>query len=143
MALFLKRSNHLKINNPSNSIRIVNNNINIKPTKYERIKKKTKEILLTSTVHGIPNIIRSENILMKITKDEKQFANKKLYNFEGDGRQNINPHNPFASSYGMEPYSQEVRNANLVNNTLEFSSILYSDDPLMRIKQKHKKNIIS
>jgi hypothetical protein len=79
----------------------------------------------------------------KITKDEKQFANKKLYNFEGDGRQNINPHNPFASSYGMEPYSQEVRNANLVNNTLEFSSILYSDDPLMRIKQKHKKNIIS
>jgi hypothetical protein len=79
----------------------------------------------------------------KITKDEKQFANKKLYNFEGDGRQNINPHSPFASSYGMEPYSQEVRNANLVNNTLEFSSILYSDDPLMRIKQKHKKNIIS
>jgi hypothetical protein len=79
----------------------------------------------------------------KITKDEKQFANKKLYNFEGDGRQNINPHNPFASSYGMEPYSQEVRNANLVNNTLEFSSIMMSDDPLMRIKQKHKKNIIS
>lgn len=79
----------------------------------------------------------------KITKDEKQFANKKLYNFEGDGRQNINPHSPFASSYGMEPYSQEVRNANLVNNTLEFSSIMHSDDPLMRIKQKHKKNIIS
>jgi len=79
----------------------------------------------------------------KITKDEKQFANKKLYNFEGDGRQNINPHSPFASSYGMEPYSQEVRNANLVNNTLEFSSIMHSEDPLMRIKQKHKKNIIS
>jgi hypothetical protein len=66
MAFFLKKSNHLKINNPSNSIGIVNNNINIKPTKFERIRKKTKEILLTSTVHGIPNIIRSENILMKI-----------------------------------------------------------------------------
>ena len=79
----------------------------------------------------------------KITKDEKQFANKKLYNFEGDGRQNINPHNPFASSYGMEPYSQEVRNANLVNNTLEFSSIMIEDNPFKRIKDKYKKNIIS
>jgi len=71
----------------------------------------------------------------KVNLDEKQFGDKKLYNFEGEGRPNINPHNPFSAAYGMERYDQSNRNQDPKNNTLEFSSILYSDDPF---KRKHK-----
>ena len=71
----------------------------------------------------------------KVNIDEKQFGDKKLYNFEGEGRPNINPHNPFSAAYGMERYDQSNRNQDPKNNTLEFSSILYSDDPF---KRKHK-----
>ena len=71
----------------------------------------------------------------KVNIDEKQFGDKKLYNFEGDGRPNTNPHNPFSASYGMEIYDQSNKNQNPKDNTLEFSSVLYSDDPF---KRKHK-----
>jgi hypothetical protein len=68
----------------------------------------------------------------KVNIDEKQFGDRKLYNFECDGRPNINPHNPFSSSYGMERYDQSNKNQNPRDNTLEFSSVLYLDDPLKR-----------
>ena len=71
----------------------------------------------------------------KVNIDEKQFGDRKLYNFEGEGRPNTNPHNPFSASYGMERYDQSNKNQNPKNNTLEFSSVLYSDDPF---KRKHK-----
>ena len=71
----------------------------------------------------------------KVNIDEKQFGDRKLYNFEGEGRPNMNPHNPFSASYGMQRYDQSKRNQDPKNNTLEFSSILYSDDPF---KRKHK-----
>jgi len=42
----------------------------------------------------------------------------------------------------MEPINQGKRNVNNVKNTLEFPTLLYSDDPLMRIKDKYKNNIV-
>jgi hypothetical protein len=78
----------------------------------------------------------------KINIDEKQYGNKKLYNFEcTDPR--IKPYNPFASSYGMEPYDQARRNPNNVNNTLEFSSVMFNDDPFKRIKNKYQNKIVT
>ena len=68
----------------------------------------------------------------KVNIDEKQFGDKKLYNFESDGRPNTNPHNPFSASYGMQRYDQSNKNQNPKDNTLEFSSVLYLDDPLKR-----------
>jgi hypothetical protein len=57
MSLFIKTTNNL----------IKNNHISINTTtKYERIKKKTKEILLVSSAVGIPNVIKSEKLLIKI-----------------------------------------------------------------------------
>jgi len=78
----------------------------------------------------------------KINIDEKQFANKKLYNFEETDKR-IRPTNPFASSYGMESIEQSQRNPNNVKNTLEFSSVMVDDDPFKRIKNKYKTNIIA
>ena len=74
----------------------------------------------------------------KITIDEKQFANTKLYNFEPT-QVNIKPTNPFSSMYGMEAIDQIKRNPNLQTNTLEFSSVMYDDCPLERIKRKYMK----
>jgi len=71
----------------------------------------------------------------KIGIDEKQFADKKLYNFDGEGRPNMNPHNPFSASYGMERYDQSKRNQSNKNNALEYSSVMYLDDPLKRKKK--------
>ena len=77
----------------------------------------------------------------KITIDEKQFADTKLYNFEPT-QVNIKPTNPFSSMYGMEALDQVKRNPNLEKNTLEFSSVMYDDCPLERIKRKYNKNKI-
>ena len=70
----------------------------------------------------------------KINIDDEQFANKKYYSF-GEGRKPNKPDNPFNASYGMERYNQSKRNADPKDNTLEYSSILYEDDPF---KRKHK-----
>ena len=78
----------------------------------------------------------------KINIDERQFANKKLYNFEETDKR-IRPINPFASSYGMESIEQSQRNPNNVKNTLEFSSVMTDDDPFKRIKDKYKTNIVA
>lgn len=78
----------------------------------------------------------------KINIDEKQFANKKLYNFEETDKR-IRPTNPFASSYGMESIEQSQRNPNNVKNTLEFSSVMVDDDPFKRIKNKYKTNVVA
>lgn len=72
----------------------------------------------------------------KITIDEKQFADTKLYNFEPT-QVNIKPTNPFSSMYGMEAIDQIKRNPNNVKNTLEFSSVMYDDCPIERIKRKY------
>ena len=77
----------------------------------------------------------------KITIDEKQFADTKLYNFEPT-QVNIKPTNPFSSMYGMEAIDQIKRNPNNVKNTLEFSSIMFDDCPIERIKRKYNKNKI-
>jgi len=77
----------------------------------------------------------------KITIDEKQFADTKLYNFEPT-QVNIKPTNPFSSMYGMEAIDQIKRNPNNVKNTLEFSSVMYDDCPIDRIKKKYQKNKI-
>lgn len=71
----------------------------------------------------------------KVNIDEKQFGDKKLYNFDGEGRPNMNPHNPFSASYGMQRANQTKLNADLQDNTLEYSAVMYSDDPF---KRKHK-----
>jgi hypothetical protein len=42
----------------------------------------------------------------------------------------------------MEPINQGKRNVNNDKNKLEFTTILHSDDPLKRIKDKYKNNII-
>jgi hypothetical protein len=42
----------------------------------------------------------------------------------------------------MEPINQGKRNVNNVKNTLEFPTLLFNDDPLMRIKDKYKNNIV-
>jgi hypothetical protein len=42
----------------------------------------------------------------------------------------------------MEPINQGKRNVNNVKNHLEFPSLLFNDDPLMRIKDKYKNNIV-
>lgn len=78
----------------------------------------------------------------KINIDERQFANKKLYNFEETDKR-IRPTNPFASSYGMESIEQSQRNPNNVKNTLEFSSVMVDGDPFKRIKDKYKTNIVA
>jgi len=78
----------------------------------------------------------------KITIDEKQFADKKLYNFEPT-QVNLKPTNPFSSFYGMESLDQIKRNPNIQANTLEFSSVMYDDCPLERIRNKYKKKIIT
>jgi hypothetical protein len=70
----------------------------------------------------------------KIGIDDEQFGNKKYYSF-GEGRKPNKPDNPFNASHGMEPYNQAKRNADPKDNTLEYSSILYEDDPF---KRKHK-----
>jgi hypothetical protein len=74
----------------------------------------------------------------KITIDEKQFANTKLYNFEPT-QVNIKPNNPFSGMYGMQPLDQIKRNPDIQANTLEFSSVMYDDCPFERIKNKYKK----
>ena len=71
----------------------------------------------------------------KVNIDEKQFADKKLYNFDGECRPNMDPHNPFSASYGMQRANQTKLNADLKDNTLEYSAVMYSDDPF---KRKHK-----
>jgi hypothetical protein len=70
----------------------------------------------------------------KIGIDDEQFGNKKYYSF-GEGRKPNKPDNPFNASHGMEPYNQAKKNADPKDNTLEYSSILYEDDPF---KRKHK-----
>jgi len=70
----------------------------------------------------------------KIGIDDEQFGNKKYYSF-GEGRKPNKPNNPFNASHGMEPYNQAKKNADPKDNTLEYSSILYEDDPF---KRKHK-----
>ena len=77
----------------------------------------------------------------KITIDEKQFANTKLYNFEPT-QVDLKSNNPFSGMYGMQPLDQIKRNPNIQANTLEFSSAMYDDDPLQRIKNKYNKNKI-
>jgi len=42
----------------------------------------------------------------------------------------------------MEPINQGKRNVNNVKNHLEFPTLLFNDDPLMRIKDKYKNNIV-
>jgi len=42
----------------------------------------------------------------------------------------------------MEPINQGKRNVNNDKNKLEFTTVLHSDDPLRRIKDKYKNNII-
>jgi len=78
----------------------------------------------------------------KITIDEKQFADTKLYNFEPT-QVNIKPTNPFSAMYGMEAIDQIKRNPNNDKNTLEFSSVMYDDCPIERIKRKYNKKIIA
>ena len=78
----------------------------------------------------------------KIGIDEKQFANTKLYNFEPT-QVDLKPNNPFSSFYGMEPLDQIKRNPNIKANTLEFSSAMYDDCPLEKIKNKYNKKIIT
>ena len=78
----------------------------------------------------------------KITIDEKQFANTKLYNFEPT-QVDLKSNNPFSGMYGMQPLDQIKRNPNIQANTLEFSSAMYDDDPLQRIKNKYNKKIIT
>jgi hypothetical protein len=78
----------------------------------------------------------------KITIDEKQFANTKLYNFEPN-QVNIKPNNPFSGMYGMQPLDQIKRNPDIQANTLEFSSVMYDDSPFERIKNKYNKKIIT
>ena len=78
----------------------------------------------------------------KITIDEKQFANTKLYNFEPT-QVNIKSNNPFSGMYGMQPLDQIKRNPDIQANTLEFSSAMYDDCPLERIKNKYNKKIIT
>jgi hypothetical protein len=77
----------------------------------------------------------------KITIDEKQFADTKLYNFEPT-QVNIKPTNPFSAMYGMEAIDQIKRNPNNDKNTLEFSSVMYDACPIERIKRKYNKNKI-
>ena len=95
----------------------------------------------------------------KITIDEKQFADTKLYNFEQPMQHigsrsspsglneptqvNIKPTNPFSSMYGMEAIDQIKRNPNNDKNTLEFSSVMYDDCPISRIKRKYNKNVVA
>jgi len=78
----------------------------------------------------------------KITIDEKQFANTKLYNFEPT-QVNIKSNNPFSGMYGMQPLDQIKRNPDIQANTLEFSSVMYDDCPFERIKNKYNKKIIT
>ncbi len=78
----------------------------------------------------------------KITIDEKQFANTKLYNFEPT-QVNIKPNNPFSGMYGMQPLDQIKRNPDIQANTLEFSSVMYDDCPFERIKNKYKNKIVT
>jgi hypothetical protein len=78
----------------------------------------------------------------KITIDEKQFANTKLYNFETN-QVNIKPNNPFSGMYGMQPLDQIKRNPDIQANTLEFSSVMYDDCPFERIKNKYKNKIVT
>jgi len=47
-----------------------------------------------------------------------------------------------ASGQGMEPINQGKRNVNNLKNTLEFPTLLYSEDPLKKIKDKYKNNIV-
>jgi hypothetical protein len=42
----------------------------------------------------------------------------------------------------MEPINQGKRNVSNLKNKLEFTTLLHSDDPLMRIKDKYKNNIV-
>lgn len=42
----------------------------------------------------------------------------------------------------MEPINQGKRNVNNVKNKLEFTTILHSDDPLLKIRDKYKNNIV-
>ena len=78
----------------------------------------------------------------KITIDEKQFANTKLYNFEPT-QVNIKPNNPFSGMYGMQPLDQIKRNPDIQANTLEFSSVMYDDCPFERIKNKYRNKIVT
>jgi hypothetical protein len=78
----------------------------------------------------------------KITIDEKQFANTKLYNFEPN-QVNIKPNNPFSGMYGMQPLDQIKRNPDIQANTLEFSSVMYDDSPFERIKNKYRNKIVT
>lgn len=43
---------------------------------------------------------------------------------------------------GMEPINQGKRNVSNLKNTLEFPTLLYSEDPLKKIKDKYKNNIV-
>lgn len=78
----------------------------------------------------------------KITIDEKQFANTKLYNFEPT-QINIKSNNPFSGMYGMQPLDQIKRNPDIQANTLEFSSVMYDDCPFERIKNKYRNKIVT
>jgi len=42
----------------------------------------------------------------------------------------------------MEPINQGKRNVSNLKNTLEFPTLLYSEDPLKKIKDKYKNNIV-
>lgn len=42
----------------------------------------------------------------------------------------------------MEPINQGKRNVNNLKNKLEFTTLLYNEDPLMKIKDKYRKNIV-
>jgi len=42
----------------------------------------------------------------------------------------------------MEPINQGKRNVNNVKNHLEFPSLLFNDDPLIKIRDKYKNNIV-
>jgi hypothetical protein len=43
---------------------------------------------------------------------------------------------------GMEPINQGKRNVSNLKNTLEFPTLLFSEDPLKKIKDKYKNNIV-
>jgi hypothetical protein len=43
---------------------------------------------------------------------------------------------------GMEPINQGKRNVSNLKNPLEFPTLLYSEDPLKKIKDKYKNNIV-
>jgi hypothetical protein len=45
--------------------------------------------------------------------------------------------------YGMQPLDQIKRNPNIQANTLEFSSAMYDDCPLERIKNKYRNKIVT